>query len=495
MNFIKKHRFFIIYFVVGCLLTLPFILKPHYDFDTYQLFDIGYARYASIFMLSGRVITASFYMLFSYFNVPYDILAVVSVIGGNFFLALSCAKFEKILLEIKLIDKKHALYYVLAIILLFYNFFMMEYFTFMESFIMCMAVYLFMLSIHSFLMDTLTGYKKALLYAILAMLCYQGAISIYIPILAFFVYLKNHDKEFKVLIKEFIIKGFYAVMIYGICYITAFVIMKGYMFISGQVSAKDGSIDIFANLSEFRPMMSAAWKQLFGYFKPVYFYITLLLMIGANAWKAFVHKRIIGFGFLIFIILICFLIPFVPNIFLPSNANYVSPRVMVAVPMAIGLSALFYLCEYPKKSTNLRAFMLVLLLIFNCLNALNFHTMMNNGNDKYYLDKAIVDEIYVRINSYEQTSGNTITKIAYAQEKPFKYFYDFNTRNSFTYRLYAFPWAFEAAINGFSNSRKYQFEELSDIEKSEIFGDNNNYSIINDEQFVFVNDTLYLLLF
>lgn len=494
-DFLKKHTHFLLYFLIGCILTLPFLLKPHFDFDTYQLFHIGYDNYANIFMLSGRVITALFYYVFSILKVPYNFLAIVSVIGGNVFIALSCNTFEKMIKKLNPGKHLNDFLYIMTMTLLFFNFFMMEYFTFMESFIMCMAVYLFVLSIHAFLKNTCVGYARALCFAIAGMLCYQGAISIYIPLLAFLVYLQNQDKEFKTFIVDYLKKGIYAFLIYGICYITAFVIMKVYMANSGQVSLKDGTIDIFANLAEFRPMMSSAWKQLFGYFKPMYFYIALTLLILANAWKLISQKQYLPFIFFMFIICIFFLTPFIPNLFLPSNANYVSPRVMVAVPMVIGISILFYLCVYPKENHYLKYFIMTLLIIFNVINLLNYYTMMNDGLTKHEFDKEVVNEIYDRIHTYEIASGNTITKIAYAQDDSITYFYDLKTKNSFTYRLYAFPWAFEAAINGFSNKQDYQFEVLSDIEKNTLFGEYVNYSEFDDKQCIFDQDTLYLLLF
>lgn len=472
------------------------MIHPHYSLDTYCLAGNGYIEYAKIFIGAGRIIPAIGYMLFHICNVPYDFLTMLVTIIGDFFLALSCYRLEGILRINNKSDFLNRLICTLSIILIFYNFFSMEYFAFAESFAMCMGIYFMIESIGYFLYDTKRGYGLALIFSLLSIFCYQGGLSMYIPFLVLLVYLKYQTLETKALLIEFVKKGLIAIGIYGFSFVLSFLIMKTSVLFTGLESQKNGSIDLILNIQNLPHLIYESCRELFRYFRPLYFYFILCFIFILNGLKALYNKNVRVILVLAFIFLCCFLMPFAPNVFLPENVNYSAPRMAVAIPMTIGIGGIYYLLAYKKDVKILKILITMVLSFFFCVNYMNYHRTMNASNEKFARDKESIKEIYQRIEKYEKETGQLISKIYFAEDDSVSWFYTgISLRNGFTYRLYAVDWGMKCAVNSMLEDRTFEYLEMDDSTKKTIFGENVNYSEVQDEQFIFKYDTLYLLIY
>ena len=73
------------------------------------------------------------------------------------------------------------------------------------------------------------------------------------------------------------------------------------------------------------------------------------------------------------------------------------------------------------------------------------------------------------------------------------YYYQQQLTNSYNYRLYAIDWAMQCSIN-IGKDHNYKYTKMSDKYKKRYFND-KEYDSFSDEQLVFVNDKLYLLIY
>lgn len=495
-NLVIKHKEWIIYFFAGCILTYPFLIKVHLGGDAYSLLSSSYEGYATVFMRSARVITAMSYHLFSWIHLPYTVLAVASVFVANIFMALACVQFHRLVLTYKTIKRSDSIIFMLSIIFSFYNFFTMEYFGFMEAYAMCLGIYFVTLSMKFFLYGSKKGYLFSLVFVVLAAFCYQSLLSIYIALLAFLVYIKNDTIENKKKIMVFLKEGVTAFLFYGISYVLSFIIMKLYTAWTGLVSGKDGAIDIFSNLKNLDDLILDTGRELFRYFEPKYFYSVVIALFALNIIKAVYNRNLQSIIWLLLICFLCVFTAFIPNIFLPGSANYVAPRMLPSIPMVVGILCLFYLCAFQKDNGYIRDCAVALILCFTVINSLNYNWTLRNANGSYYQDRRHVEAIYDRIRQYESDTGEQITTIYYTKDDYVPYFYsEVEVRNSYTYRMYAYEWITGAAINGFWEGRKFEFVPMEEQDKERLFESPINYEEINDDEFVFEGNSLYLLLY
>ena len=493
---VYSHKEWIIYFVIGCLLTCPFLIKVHFNGDAYALLSSSYEEYATVFMRSARIIAALTYHLFSWLGMPYGVLSIVSVFVANIFISLACSQFHQMVMQIKRIQKADLFVFFLSVILIYYNCFTMEYFGFMEAYAMGMGIYFVTLSMNFFIQGTKKTYLFSLLFAMLTALCYQSILSMYIPLLAFLVYLKDDAGKTGEGVVNYIKKGTIAFAFYGGCYILSFLIMKAYTALTGLVSGKDGAIDIMRNLADLDDLILSTTQELFRYIDPLCFYVVIVGLFAVNMVKAVYNRKYQLIVWLLIIVLLCFFVPFIPNIFLPENANYVAPRMLPSLPAVVGVLSLFYICAFEKENGYIRDCMVALTLFYSVVNAINYDWVLRNANGKYYQDRKHVEAIYDHIRQYEDESGEYVTTIYYTQDDYVSYFYsEVAVRNSYTYRMYAYDWITGAAINGFWEDRKFDFLPMEESDKDRLFKSPINFQELSDEQFVFEGSALYLLLY
>lgn len=499
-TYLKKKIFqyydWIIYFIIGCFMTCPFLIKIHFDGDAYALLSSGYSGYATVFMRSGRVITALSYHLFDLIHLSYNVLAIASVFLANIFLASACTLFHRTTLRIKKIQRTDIVVFVCSTVLIFYNFFTMEFFGFIEAYSLCLGLLFAMLGVKQFLHGTRRGYFLSILFAIFASFCYQSVLSVYVLLLALLAFLKWKQKGKDKKIFEIIKEGILAYSIYAFCYIVSFAVMKGYTAWTGLVSGKDGAIDILSNIHSIRNVFMSAADGLFGYINPIYFYPVVVGLILVNILKALYNKEYESILWMFIIVLVGILTPFIPNLFLPDAANYVAPRMLPSFPAVIGVLGVFYLCNFERENTYIRDVLVMLILFFSIVNVCNYNWTLRNANGKYYQDMRHVNAIYDKIREYEDETGAYVDTIYYTKDDYVPYYYsEVALKNAYTYRMYAYDWITCAAINAFWEGRSFNIIPMEEEDKERMFGESVNYTDLNDEEFVFEGNTLYLLLY
>ena len=182
---------------------------------------------------------------------------------------------------------------------------------------------------------------------------------------------------------------------------------------------------------------------------------------------------------------------FIPNLFMSSGTNYIDARMaltIVSVPLCFIILIIIL-----NKNKFVSIFVYVLLFLYLLISVYSIHhnTMINLKrfkNDSIYLS-----ELKNRINNYETKFHKKIKKIYYIKDKSSAYYYSFGNANGANIRLMAVDWSFECATKAYIN-RKYKVEKMSLKDYNRLFK-NKNYDSIDDKQFIFEYDILYLLIY
>ena len=118
-------------------------------------------------------------------------------------------------------------------------------------------------------------------------------------------------------------------------------------------------------------------------------------------------------------------------------------------------------------------------------NTIAVNQIKNNGLEKYE-----TDYIIRKINKYEEENDKKITKLVMYPDKGMVYNYptvkmtgDMNTRNVMI------NWSFKPALSMYLGRNIIDGKEDKEIKE---YCSNNNWNNIDDDQFKFKDDTLYI---
>lgn len=495
--YIKKHKQTILYFIMVSIITFPMLLHTHYNVDGFCLLGSSFQGYAPVFLNASRVFSALSYYLFEWLHIPFAQFSILSVCLANVFIALAATQLQRILTELQLHKNSNKIVIFITSLFLVFNCYVLEFYSFPECFIMCMGIYFVIVSIRYFLSYTKKGYFYSLIFAMLSIFSYQGCMSIYIPLLALFVFIKNANKHQDTMWLMYIKQAIVAFLIYGCCFIASFVFMKVYTTVSGNVSEKDGYINLIANIKYFPKLIYYSAIEMERYFQAKWYYLATMLLFIINVVMIFKKKAYSAYIYYFGILLATIVMPFVPNLFLSEgSATYVAPRMIIGYAMLFAINVvLFFMFSSSKKEISSYIVMGIVSL-FSLYSVCFYHFNIKGAVLRYEKDKQHVLQIYDRIKNYEAQTGNTVDTILYAKDEFVPYFYpEVAIRNSLTYRLYAIDWGMSCALNGFQKDVYMNYVPMSEEEKNEKFPFQGDFQSHEDRHFVFEDNKLYLLLY
>lgn len=486
----------LIVFIFGLIITLPTLI-PSYNVDGYCTYANGYLYAAKIFMKAGRIFTAFIFYFNNLIKLPMPIFSTISAILSNLFLALSINKLYKYFKKYIKINNKFSDYLLLlGVFLIFYNPFNLELFIFEESFVMIAGIYFMVCGAIKFMNKSLKSYLISFLLVLLGTICYQGIVCYFIPILFLLVALElkgNLKEDYK----NILLKGLIAICIYGISLIISYGIVKIVnIFIFTEVNPKLGTIDLILNIKSFFILMYSSLKSLCGYGSRIIFYLSILaiiLIIILNYVKKEKNYWIKVF-YMFFNIFLCVIMAFVPNLAMSSTSNYTAARMIGSIGTIVGILIIYCILYFNilTKKTLKYSLIIIALGYFVYISIISFFTTYTALNT-YKEDMNIVGLVKEKIVEYEKLNDIKITKIFYAKDSSVSWLYNSYVPNSSNYRVYAVYWAVGCVFN-MDEITHYEVEMMNNEDK-ELYFSNKNYSSFNDEQLVFKDDTLYLLLY
>ncbi len=490
IEFIKKNQCKIL-FLMGALITLPYLV-PHFALDSYTLLCNSYINYSTIFFKAGRIVSGAFYCLFEILHLPFNTVSVLSTILSIVILTLSIKELLDII-ELKNKDTKSK--YIIILILCFsmlYNFMSMEFFVFMESFVMFLGVLCCLKSLKHLLLDAKKNKVISLLYLILAISCYQGVLCMYIPLVLFFVLTDN------ISIKEKISKIILSIIYYGISFVYSFILIKISNLLLKTADVKTGNMDIIYNIKYIPKLIKNTFTTLFDFYNPKLFYLLLItLLVCLICLKS--KNRLIKLANILLILVSIIVFAFVPNVVMSSTANYTAPRMLISIGMIIPVIILYIVLNYDMKLNKIINIVVIIICLVNfSYVSFNYFRNFNIGIKTYSRDQKYVSLLANNIERYEKDKKIKIKDIYYGFDTSVNYHYDDGgIVNGFNFRASAIPWAVSWAFTGLlkSNLRDdYNFILMTSEEVKDIFGE-VNYDNFDSKQLKFEEDTVYILLY
>ena len=183
--------------VFSSIVYIQFIIG-HYATDTYNIAYVGYDTYMKNWYLTdGRIFSAMFLFIMKIFNLSVENANTISLLFAIVITNISVMKIfnwtEKYV-QIKNIKEKIILLIICYVI--FWNFTYIENMYFLESSIMALSVLFYTMSAISLVEKNKYSFLKALMFAILGIISYQGTIGFLFILTALLTFIKN-PKNYK----------------------------------------------------------------------------------------------------------------------------------------------------------------------------------------------------------------------------------------------------------------------------------------------------------
>ena len=198
--------------VFSSIVYIQFIIG-HYATDTYNIAYVGYDTYMKNWYLTdGRIFSAIFLFIMKIFNLSVESANTISLLFAIVITNISVMKIfnwtEKYV-QIKNIKEKIILLIICYVI--FWNFTYIENMYFLESSIMALSVLFYTMSAISLVEKNKYSFLKALMFAILGIISYQGTIGFLFILTALLTFIKN-PKNYKANIVDIVKSGLIAGM-------------------------------------------------------------------------------------------------------------------------------------------------------------------------------------------------------------------------------------------------------------------------------------------
>lgn len=479
-NLKDNKNIYLVLFTITLAFTIIFI-QDRYAADTYYMESYGLRNNAiNPYLHDGRFVMTIFLYLLSYLPISMYKVKIASFIAAFISLFIS----EIIIYNILSKFKKNKTINIIASVMLILSLFVVELFYFTEyTAVTTFSILLITISTKFLINYFETKNKKNLIIvcipSIITAFCYQGTISLLVifPVLFVLKYSKN--------IKEFIINNIIIAFNYALPSITTLIVSKisGATRISGEVNLQESLVKI---LDGAKNLLVTSALLIPKYLYLIIFGILLAFLIYIMYKK---KTKLYKYLYLFYIVLAVLIVPIVPYFIVNTNNIWMVPRSTIGLGLLITVPVLFYIIyiKENKKYNNIFIIITILYLIMELIsyNTIAVNQIKNNGLEKYE-----TDYIIRKINKYEEENDKKITKLVMYPDKGMVYNYptvkmtgDMNTRNVMI------NWSFKPALSMYLGRNIIDGKEDKEIKE---YCSNNNWNNIDDDQFKFKDDTLYI---
>ncbi len=488
----RKVLQFLIIFSIGIIVTYPAFAASH-ALDSYCTMYNGYNDTALLFLQNGRVFSALFFWIFGLVGLPFDSIGFISAFLTNLFLAIAILKLYTVIEKnLNLNSKLLKVFVLTSVFLLFYNPLLIEVLLLDESFVIALGILCMVLVATKIVEDGILNYVLAFILAIIGVACYQGIAAYLFVCLLLIMITKKIDSKEKVLSLGKMLGV--AIIIYAMAFLVNFAIIKCVAAILSVSISKLGNFSILDNLiAVVTALLPNSLELLFGFINTKFYYFIVAILFVMFIYLLVKNEHKLINIFLLFILIIsCVIAPFIPNLFMAADNNYIAAR--MALTLGILPSVLFLLIistfNYNFKINYLFGAIITALLLLSCY-AIHQNTMIDIK--RYKEDVKYLNNIYQRIKWYENESGNKVDTVYYAKDSSVNYYYSFGHANGANIRLLAVDWAMNCAFHVYSDV-DLAYKPMSKEKFNEYFK-GKEYDKFDKKQLVFKGDKLYLLLY
>ncbi len=494
---IKNNKYNILIFIGMLIFTgvmcINFI-KPHFALDTYCVYSFSSQDLISNFLCSNRIFSALARWVFEILNMPFylglEILTVVGIIS----LTLAWFILYEFVFNLQNKDKNKNIFnnvLIMAIsFLVIFNFCTIEGIVFWESGIMCLGILGTIIASCIFNADKKYAYAKTFIILLLASLCYQGAITIFIPLALVLLAYKKRDS-----IKEIFIGTVKIGSIYVIVMLINLIGTKIFSNIFNNEVRKMTMLSLTDLLNSFVKLISNMVVNTFG-IGTRYWYILVILVLTIIFLVYVIKDKKSKFYIIEYFTLwiACIVIPVLPMLVTPIENQYLEARMAMSFGSSIGILLLFLILVLEIIDKKIYKYFITIItvgmVILNCIYYICASSELIATN---YLDRNIAKTIIEEINNYQVETGINIENIGICKDKNARATYDgLHWLGVLTTRSMGTDWTVLETIELYSG-KKYNKVEVPNNYKEDFL--QKDWHFFNKEQLVFEGDNLFICIY
>lgn len=484
----KKIRIGIVFLLLNLFFYGIFCVE-HFAADTYVTEVTGWAGTAALYFSNGRWLMTMLCLFCGFFHISFAMEKTISWIMSIVFLSLAELVVYGLLKKRIRIEEKSNLPWLLIFssFMTISNLFVLEYFIFPEyTGPICLGIFFNILEVKfvlKFLEDgSWKSYILGIFLGILGMMGHQGAFGITAVLLVLLA--KNTFANVKTFVKNSVVIG----VAYLIPCVANVILTK----VAGS-SRVAGKLQILESLKAAAGQIADLWITTAN-FMPHYVYIIMCLIAGAAVVALVImRKDVRGLLHILYVIVVFALAIISP--FLMTDAAYISvvPRTVYVMGAGMGIISILYLLLEDK--IRIRIYIAAgYALIFLGIQYYNTCQMETSNYVSVGIDYYEVNYIAQQVWSYENETGNQIRRLCiYTDESPLWTYYGLTGYGVINERSMSINWAAGNVYKRFTGT-DYIVEE-GDPQVYEQYFKGKNWNYLDDEQIVFIGDTLHLCLY
>lgn len=459
----------------------------HFAADTYMGEVYGWKFTADIYWSNGRWIMSFIAMLCEWFHISFALEKLISWVIAVLSLSVGEMVFYQILKRKVKSEQKSQVLMVIISFMTISNLFVLEYFIFTEyTGAICLGILFSILGVKNILLF-LEQRKKiyyivGIFFSVLGIMGHQGTFGIGVVLLIILT------EDVFLNIRTFIEKS----IVIGSAYIIPALtnVLQTKIAGSGRVTQK---LDIVGAL---KTTANQTWELILNTanFMPRYVYLFFVLVSGIVLLFFLYRKKDIRvllqslYAGVIFLLAVC-----AP--FLMTEIEYISvvPRTVYIMGAIVPVILLLIMVQIGISQKEIKMFVgfCVIFLSIQYFGVCKMETSHYAANAIDYYE---VNCIKQKIWDYEGETGNTVKNIKiYSDESPVFNYYGLTSFGAINERVMSNTWASVPAFIRYSGI--YVQAGSGDSEIYEKYFKGKNWWLLEDEQFVFIGDTLHLCLY
>lgn len=402
----------LIIFILSSIIFIPYYVG-HFSTDTYNIYDVGYEQYAINWSLhDGRIFMFVITMIAGLVRLPITVYTGILSIFSVFVSSIIAVILKNIVMEYKKdINLVEEILITVASYYTIFNFMYIENMYFAECFVMTLSLLFYLLSAKC-IVDKKSKYIiKSIIFMILAIMSYQGTISMFF--IALFVFTLLKEKDIKQIIKNIFICIGIAVLGIMINYLGMNIIAK----ITQRQIERGFDINmIISNISTIISRLKRVVVQT-SYLFPKYIYLVFLLIIEIIVLIKSILKKDIKL-IIEQILIIIASISSALVISIMTKTGFWSGRIRFSMGATIGFLFIHLLVktDLQKNSNIINNSLIIILLVYGLMNSINYIQIIYTNKKVNEYDRQIALEIGNYIKQYEKENNINVTNIALVKE-------------------------------------------------------------------------------
>ncbi len=478
----KTKGIFILILFYGCIVFSHF-LKMHFIHDTYTISIKGYDFMVKPLWEQGRPISSLFYYFLSLLNPPYRLTMYISVLISIIFLSVSATVIWKMAVEY--IEKHNVwqhLFLIISCTSIFFTLFITDLLLFFECCVTTSGIMCSTLAVYYFLKRRKKNIILSAFLLIISIFTYQPSIALFLPLCIPFIF-KKYAGNKKAIFQNVLLAGF----LYSLPFLINYLYLKATSSTDGRFF---GEVILWENLLHCKTAIVGFFKNNFGFMPNYIFfaflgYFVLMCVINCIRTKTFMNLLCL-FMALASVVVTALL----PHMAIVTNSWYIVPRSAVGLASTVGIAMLVMNMSF-KRIQKSHVIVSLLFLLVISIKLLDIGNSMITNNKLDVQDLGFISDV---IQTYEKQNNMTVNTIYFTYDSnP-----DFHRQGMEDYkdlnlRILSVDWMVRTLLNK-EMGRNYSRNNMSDEERSVYFGD-ADWHAMSLEQFVFVDDALYLCLY